>query len=254
MMLLTWLALAATGICGVALTVTDQKGRTLDIRVLSVTGNSVTFTRQSDAKEYTLPISQFDQNSQELIRKEAAQLPAATPADAKQAPAAAPKIQADVVIGKRRRDKGDSYYMVKQEVTCTVKIANLSTTARVEGLSGQILFIGKNTKNPDLYSVLSTQKFEATVEPSATFTKEMEAFSTSYDSDNKGTGNIGGYQYFGYVLALMDGSGKVVLDQTTTGSFKLALGNKPGLLEEVLKYPKGKALTDKLEPSLISGN
>ena len=240
--LFAWVALAATGWGGPSMTVTDQKGRSIEIELIGVAENSVTFRRQGNPKDFTLPVSNFDQASQDQIRKQAAQLPAVMP-----------KIQPDVIIGKRRRDQGDSYYMVKQEVTCTVKLTNSSTTTKVPTINGKIVFIGQNTRTPALLSVLNTQSFEASINPGETFTKEMDSFFTSYDSDNKGSGNIGGYQYFGYVLVMTDEAGKPVLDQTTTGSFRLAITAKPALLNDVVKYAKGTLLTEKLEPAPQGG-
>src|SRR5690606_29684705 len=130
-----------------------------------VSGESVTFRRTGNPKEFTMPVSSFDQASQDLIRKEAETLPPAKP-----------KIRADVVIGKRRKDKDGSYYMVRQEVTCTVKLTNLSKTDKVPPVTGKILFIGQNTRTPDLLTVLSTQSFEATMDTGATAVKETEAF------------------------------------------------------------------------------
>ncbi|MES2921557.1 MAG: hypothetical protein V4819_08425 [Verrucomicrobiota bacterium] len=236
---IVWCALAANVFCATSLSVTDQKGRSLAIELISLADNSVTFRRQGDPKEFTLPVTNFDQASQELIRKQAAQLPAVMP-----------KIQPEIVIGKRRQDAAGSYYMVKQEITSTVKLTNLSTSAPVPALTGKIVFIGQNTSTPALLSVLSSQSFEtSTIKPSETFTKETDAFSTSYDSDNKGSGNVGGYQYFGYIFALMDDAGNVILNLTTTGSFRLALTAKPDLIKQIVKMPKGTLLSDKLGPA-----
>ena len=77
----------------------------------------------------------------------------------------------------------------------------------------------------------------------------METFFTAYDSENKGFDNVGGYQYFGYILVLADEGGRIVLDHTTTGSIRLALNNRPAILKEILGYQQNKLLTDKLEPS-----
>jgi hypothetical protein len=232
---LVWGALAAAAFGATSMTVNDQKGRSIAIELISVADNSVTFRRQGDPKEFTLPVSNFDQASQDAIRKQAAALPAVMP-----------KIQPDVVIGKRRQEANGSSYMVKQEITGTVKLTNLSTSASVPAITGKIVFIGQNTSTPGLFSVLSSQSFQATMKPGETFTKETDAFFTSYDSDNKGSGNVGGYQYFGYILALMDDAGNVILNLTTTGSFRLALANKPDLIKQVVKMPKGTLLSDKL--------
>jgi hypothetical protein len=234
--LAVWYALAVIAFGATSMTVTDLKGRSIAIELISLADNSVTFRRQGDPKEFTLPVSNFDQTSQDLIRKQAGSLPAVMP-----------KILPDVIIGKRRQDKAGSYYMVKQEITCTVKLTNQSTSVPVPAITGKIVFIGQETSTPGLFSVLSNQNFEATIKPGETFTKELDAFFTSYDSDNKGSGNVGGYQYYGYVLALMDDTGKVILELTTTGSFRLALASKTGLIKQVVNLPKGTELSDKLE-------
>jgi len=246
MALFAWAALATSAVGADPLTVTDQKGRSIEIEIVSLTSDAVTFTRKGNPKEFTMPVGQFEKNSQELIRTAAADLPAPAP---KPVAPVLPKIQADVIIGKRR-NKGDSYYMVKQEVTGTVKIANLSTTVSTPAMRGKLVYIAQNTRTPSLFSILSSQSLEATVKPGETFTKEMEPFTTSYDSDNKGTGNVGGYQYFGYVFALTDEAGTVVLSQSTTGSFRMALTEKPELLKLVIEYAKGTRITDKLETSV----
>jgi hypothetical protein len=222
------------------ISVTDQKGRAIEIELVSLVNDSVTFRRAG--KEFSLPISNFADASQELIRKEAARIPAVIP-----------KIQPEVIIGKRR-DNGDSYFMVKQDITCTIKLTNPSNTVPVPPLKGTILFIGQDRRTPDLFEILSTQSLEASIEPGKTFEKKMEPFTTTYDSDNKGVGNVGGAQYTGYILALFDDAGEVVLEQTATGSFRQALSAKPGLLKELAKHPKGKILTEKLEPAPVVGN
>ena len=234
--LLIWSALAATVFCADSITVTDLKGRSIAIELTSVANNSVTFRRQGDPKEFTLPVANFDQASQELIRKRAALIPAAMP-----------KIQPEVTIDKRRADVAGSRYMVKQEITGTIKLTNPSTTASVPAATGKIIFLGQNTRTPGLFTILSSQSFEATIKPGGIFIKEVDPFFTSYDSDNKGSGNVGGYQYFGYFFALIDASDTVILDLTTTGSFRVALANKPELVKKVVALPKGTTLNEKLE-------
>lgn len=246
-----WIALVTAAHCGDLLTVADQKGRSLIIQLVTLADETVTFTRQGDTKEYKLSISQFDQGSQDRIRKQAEEM--AGSGVSKPPAATVYKLQPSVVIGKRRRDKGDSYYMEVQEITCTVKLANLNTTVRAEGLKGSIVFFGRNTRKPDVYNVLSSQTLEAAVDGSGTFSKDMDPFSTSYDSDNKGAGNIGGFQYYGYVFALFDSTGKLILTETATGNFRMALASKADLLDAVLKYAKGSTVSDKLEPVSDSG-
>lgn len=239
---LAWVVISANPLHAGPISVTDQLNRTIEIELISTTGTSVTFRRTSDSKEFTLPINNFVADSQELIRKEASRVPVAMP-----------KIQPDVTIGKRRQ-KGDSYYMVTQEINTTVKLTNPSLTIPIPTVSGKIIFIGQDRRTPELLSILSTQSVETPLKPGETVTKVMDGFLTSYDSDNKGSGNIGGAQYFGFILVLMDESGKVVVDHTSTGSLRQAISNKPSVLKQIITYPRGKFLTDKLDPAPVAGN
>ena len=231
-----WSALAVTAFCADSISVTDLKGRTITIELTSLANDSVTFRRQGDPKEFTQPVANFDQASRELIRKQAALIPVALP-----------KIRPEVIINKRRQDVAGSSYRVKQHITGTLKLTNLSATTSVPAATGKIIFVGQNTRTPGLFKILSSQSFEVILKPGATFIKEAEPFSTIYDSDNKGSGNVGGYQYCGYFFALIDASGTVILDLTTTGSFRVALANKPEVVKKVVALPENTTLNDKLE-------
>jgi hypothetical protein len=236
-----WVLILSGGISAAPISVSDVKGRAIEIDVVSLAGSNVTFRRAGSPKEFTLPLSDFANASQELIRTEVAKLPAVVP-----------KIEPDVVIGKRRQ-KTDSYYMVKQEITCTVKLTNPSLNTAIPTVSGKILFIGEDRRTPELLQVLSVQDVEAAIDPGKTFSKEMEAFVTTYDSDNKGVGNVGGSQYMGYILVMTDAAGNVVVNHTLTSSFEQAIKARPEILNELLKYSKGKVLTVKLGPAPIGG-
>lgn len=230
-------ALASTAWSAIPISVTDQKGRTIEIQLISLAGDKVTFSRKGDAKEFTMPITNFADTSQDLIRKQAALLPAVLP-----------KIESDVVVGKRRR-KDDSFYMVRQEITSTVKLANLDKNAAVPPVEVTLIFLGQNRRTPDILTILSKQSFEASIEPGQTFSKEMRSFITAYDSDNKGFGNIGGFQYYGYILAIVGPDGKISSYTTSSSTVRQQLEEKQHLLEELLEYKQGKMLTEKLEPS-----
>jgi hypothetical protein len=235
------IAIFSAGVSAAPITVTDVKGRAIEVELVSLAGSSVTFRRAGNPKEFTLPLSNFADASQELIRTEVAKIPVVMP-----------KIEPDVIIGKRRQ-KVDSYYMEKQEISCTVKLTNPSLATAIPTVSGKIVFIGEDRRTPELLQILSVQDVEAAIEPGKTFVKEMDAFFTTYDSDNKGVGNIGGSQYIGYILVMTDAAENVVVNQTLTGSFKQAIEARPAILKELLKYSKGKVLTVKLGPAPIAG-
>lgn len=235
--LLVGVILSSGQLIAAPLRVTDLKGRAIEIELVSLVDDSVTFSRSG--KTFTLPISNFDDASQGMIRENATKLPAVLP-----------KIQPDVIIGKRRQKLG--YYMVTQEITCTIKLLNPSLKDAVPPLSGKILMIGQDRRTPDFLKILSSQAVEVSIKPGATFVQEMASFTTSYDSDNKGVGNVGGAQYIGYVLVLLNEAGEVVLEHTVTGSFRQALSEKSGLAKELLQHHTGMILTEKLTAAPIA--
>ena len=227
-------ALAALAQAGPSLSVHDVKGRALEIELISANAKTVNFRRKDNSKEFTVALDQFDAESQAEIRKQAAALPPVLPV-----------IEADVVVGKRR-DKGQSYYMMKQEISCTVKLHNVSQDIELPKLTGKVIFIGRNTRNPDDYTVLSAQEFPVELKIGGDSSTELKPFVTEYDSDNKGVGNVGGYQYSGYLLVFINDKKEVVFDQTTDADIRKAVTGKPKLLAAMAKYTKGAYLDNKM--------
>lgn len=219
------------------LTVKDTKGRSIGIDLVAFVNETVIFRRQGDAKEFSLPIGNFDESSQALIRKEAADLPAPMP-----------KLKPEVIVGKRAVKASGSFYMEKQTVTCTVKISNLDLKMPTPELKGKVIFIGQERRRPDEFSILSAQSFDVTVPATETIVKELEPFSTSYDSDNKGEGNVGGYRYDAYILALTDAEGNIVLHETSSAIVRQSFEEKPSRLKELLGFTAGKKLSAKMIP------
>jgi hypothetical protein len=234
---LLWFFLCADTLVSAPLTVTDTKGRSIEIELISVNDGDVTFSRKGDPKEFTLPLTNFAETSQKLIKTQAALLPKRLP-----------KMELDAVIGKRRRKDG-SYYMVRQEITTTVKITNRDLKQSVPEVEVKLIHIGQNRRTSDIYTILSKQSFKTTIDPAQTITKEMRSFITSYDSDNKGYGNIGGFEYQSYILAVLDPEGKVAVYSASTPSLRKLIESNQHLLEDLLAYPRGKMLTSEMEPS-----
>ncbi len=140
------------------------------------------------------------------------------------------------MIGKRREIENNPTSK-RKSVSCTLKLANLSTTVRAEKLRGIILFFGKHMVDPDTYLVLSTQEFEATVETGRSFSKDMEPFGIfPYSGSNLDGEKVGGHRYYGHLLALYDSEGKLILTDTLASDFRAALAADADLLDSVLKY------------------
>ncbi len=217
-----------------AMSVHDKSGRALDIELVSVNGKTVRFRRADTAKEFTVALDQFDADSQAKITQEAATLPAPLP-----------PLAVDVVIGKRRK-KDNSYYMVTQEITCIVKMHNNSNAIPLPKFTAKVIFIGRNQRQPDEYIVLSAQDFPVELKPNGDSANTLEPFVTTYDSDNKGQGNVGGFQYTGYLLVFVNEKNEVVFNQTTDADIRKAIIAKPALTSTMADYVKDTRLDEKM--------
>ena len=221
-------------LAGPLLTVKDTQGRALEIELLSVTDKDVRFKRVDNAKEFTVPISQFDEASQAQVKQQAASLPAVLP-----------PFDIEVVIGKRH-DEGSSYYMVDQRISTTVKLKNKSNDAALPPLKGRMIFIGRDQKTEDDFTVLSVQEFKVGIAPAASSESLLEPFVTRYDGDQKGRGNVGGYQYFGYLIVFLNDKDEILFDYTTSGPIRKLVNANRKLLTAMTNYSKGTMLDDKM--------
>jgi hypothetical protein len=198
-------------LAGPVLEVRNTEGKALKIELIAVEGDNVVFsTTGKEVKEHILPIAKFDAASQEKVREEAKTLPPRLP-----------KINIEVVISNKRDKQG--YYMVNQTVSSKVKIRNLTTRIDYPASKGHVIYFGQNRRNDGFFKVMANEHFEFSVPANKTFETDVLGFKTRYDSDNKGYGNVGGYQYESYVLVLTDPEGKVIGTKTTDGSLRSAI-------------------------------
>ncbi len=231
---LLYLTSAFTLQAGPILTVNDTKGRALEIELMSVTGQDVRFKRVDNAREFTMSLAQFDQVSQTKIIEESASLPIVLP-----------PFDIEVVIGKRH-DEGSSYYMVDQRISTTVKLKNKSNDVALPPLKGRMVFIGRDQKTEDDFTVLSVQEFKVGIPPAGASETSLEPFVTRYDGDQKGLHNVGGYQYFGYLIVFLNDKDEIVFDYTTSGPIRKIVNGNKKMLTTISNYAKGTMLDDKM--------
>jgi hypothetical protein len=220
------------------MTVSDDKGRKIDIHLLAVDDNNVTFSVKGRRGGHELTIDRFDEASQQQILEAAKALKPRLP-----------KLDIDVVIGKRRK-KGDSWYMVTQEVTSKVQIKNTSLKLSLPETKAKIVFIGRGRKTGDFYKILAAGEFELSIEPGKEFEHVCKEFSTTYDSDNRGSGNVGGYQYDSYVLALLDSEGNVIDHKTSDPSIRSLIDGHTISASTIVSYPVETLLTEEMSTTL----
>lgn len=221
---------------GPVIEVRNSDGKTLMIELLAVDGDNVVFaTTGEKAKEHTLAIAKFDANSQEKIREEGKALPPRLP-----------KLDIEVVVSKRREKEG--YYMVNQEVSAKVKLRNLSARIPFPATKGTITYFGRNRKNPDNYRVMSKRAFEVeALIPNKGTEAEVLGFKTRFDSDNKGYGNLGGYEYDSYLLVLVDAAENIVANKTSDAGVRAAIEKDASKTKQLADLKEGAVVDKNLE-------
>jgi hypothetical protein len=198
-------------------------------------GDKVVIRRVDNGKEYTISPDSLSEGSQKLIQDQAKNLKAVYP-----------PLEADVVIGTRRKPSNGSSYMRNMEVSAKVTLTNTKVNVDCPPCTGTLLFVGQDQSFDKDFKILSSQKFE--MKPTKEGTLFLaESFSTIYDSDNKGEGNLGGFKYEGYLLVVRDQDGTVILTKTVYSKMKNALENDVSLVEVLCKLPTGTQLNESMK-------
>ena len=212
------------------ITIESIKGKAMTVELVAVQERNITIKRTKDNREFTIATDSLSPQSQRLIAKEATALKERYP-----------PLDADVSVSKRRKADNDSYYMKKMVITSKITLTNKNHKIPCPPCKINMIFIGQDQRNPDIFSLLSNQQFKVTPTPKGTQT-QTSPFETSYDSDNKGEGNIGGYKYVGYLLIVSDKNNKVIYTKTLYSKIKKALDLDISITNKLKLYAPGTKL------------
>ena len=124
-----------------------------------------------------------------------------------------PKLDIEVVVSKKKDKEG--WYMVNQTVSARVKMKNLSTRIAFPKSTIHLTYFGRDRRNAENYKIMERKSFECELAIGAQTEEAVDGFKTRYDSDNKGYGNVGGYEYDSYLLVITDADGKVIDARTS---------------------------------------
>ncbi|TAG09213.1 MAG: hypothetical protein EAZ42_07585 [Verrucomicrobia bacterium] len=213
-----------TASAGPLLTIQDLNERSLEIELIAVERDQFHFYRVGEKQRFTLPFTKINEASRQRIREEAKHLAAEMP-----------DFETNVVIGKRRNDRG-SYYMENQTISCTVTLTSNDRHRELPATKARVLFFGQNQMEPEIYIVLSVQDFNVSLKPTESNSYELKTFVTRYDNWKKGDGNVGGYMFSGYLLVFLNERDEVIYHFTNTGSVRTAVENKHEHLQAVSRY------------------
>jgi len=216
--------------------VTDVKGRSMNVEVISYTESSgnVRIKRVEDGQFFNVKLDVFDTASQQAIVENA------------------PKAKADLLIkvsvGKRRKDQPNSSYMKDQTITASFTVENESRDVDFGEGEATLFIIGRQTRrysedNADYGKILSKQTFRVSAKANEESEYEATPVVTSYDSD-RDVSNVGGFEYHGYMLILKDGDGVVHTVETSIGLLKKDVEEDPSMGAKLAQLAEG-ALVEK---------
>ncbi|MGE9268774.1 MAG: hypothetical protein ACQKBY_11825 [Verrucomicrobiales bacterium] len=222
---------------GPVLTISNKAGKSLVVELLELKDEGVRVRLVENKAKYDIPFDQLSPESVEALKEKGANLPAVYP-----------ELELDVVVKKRRKDLGSSYYMKAMTVGGTVKVENRSQRRDCPPSFARLVFVGQDQRTPEKFTVLAVRDLELAPKAGQVFEQKVEDFETQYDSDNKGQGNIGGYKYFGYLLLVHDGEGRIVEHKTVSGVIAKAVSDNQGVLGSMLKTRPGAMMDDQMLP------
>jgi hypothetical protein len=233
-----FLATLSCALAGPTLTVSDKAGRSMEIELKSVAGDRVSFLRKNDGQAFEVPLATFDSTSVARIRAHQAELGPAHP-----------NYGIDVVVDKRRQKRDDSWYLVEQTVAAKVSLKNPDMNLQAPPVTVKVLYLAVNRRTGKRYTVLSSQSYPLTLGPGQTDTRDLQPSTTVYDSDNKGTGNIGGNQYEGYILFILDEKGAILQHKTTCAKLDDLFRDEPKFKNVYLTLKAKDELDEKFKPT-----
>ncbi len=224
-------------IAGPQVEIEDLKGRTLSAELISVGETSAELKKSVREPAFTVEFSLLTEESIQMLKETAEAMPVVYP-----------RFEADVVVSKRRKTAGGSWYMKSMTIGGKVIVTNQSMRRDFPPTKGRLVFIGQDQRLESIYQILSVNKFD--VSPAAGREQEivLKEFVTKYDGDNKGRGNIGGFKYDGYLLILYDEDKRVVFHKTLSGSISKAIDEDPRLPERFLDMKVLTRLSEKMVP------
>ncbi|MEO0415435.1 MAG: hypothetical protein AAF226_10845, partial [Verrucomicrobiota bacterium] len=211
--------------------------RTMDVEVMAYSESSKQTTiRRGDGQVFTVPISMFDENSQKQIIEIA--------------PAPKASLAARLSVGKRRERKEDSSYMKIQTLTGQVVIQNKTLKIDFKG-KGSAFLVARQTaryknREEDYGKILAREDFDINVAGGKEFRFECEPIKTEYDSDRDDS-NIGGWEYYGWLLIIQDSDGEVYLADTSIGNLKTEIEESELYAEQLLSLQKDQQVEKNLQ-------
>lgn len=203
-------------------TITDKKGRDLDVTILTHTSTHVTCLKKKGGKSLRIPLSKLDDKSVALIK-------------------AFPLVESKVTI-KKQREIDDSAektafgasYFTFIKTTISTKVTNEKTDD--SDITGQIYYIGE--ANDGSHTLISSEGFSIPHSPEDEIWRN-EKFAVPQKIEFKG-----------YVLFITDDNNRILSSKTSVVSCKGKLSYS--LFELLAQTDEGEKISQELISSLTN--
>lgn len=228
---LLFLCLALGSCFGKVLSVSNKAGVSITIDLIAVNEDSLDYRMIKDGQPgspATLKMSVLDAESQAKVKAVAATLEAPLP-----------RYEMELVVNNRRKDGPDYSDQIIQNVGGVIRLENSKTSSYGGAVKVNIVYFGSHRRYSDRYEVLHLADFDTTIPVGATVELDVETIQVTWDSDNKGRGNLGGSEYCGLICIATMPDGRIILHETAGGVPKMAVKNDPQILHELADYKKG---------------
>jgi len=178
----------------------DSSGTALTARLISCDGTSLTITRESDKKTFTLPLARLDEASQASVKSwmsEGGNL--------------AEKFEITVDTGKTRKKTGAEDFDDKRiNLEPFVTLKNPATSMSTRDGKVTVLILGRPVHDTSAIYVFKKASFDLPkLAPLGTQSFTVGNISSAYD--DRGYAQFGA-RYLGYVVLVHDHNGKVLYD------------------------------------------
>lgn len=224
MKILSFFLLSSIAFGAPVLDLLDKKGNTLNAEVLSMTEKKVSVKRTKDQKKFEIPLSSLSEETVKMLKGMKDELPVALP-----------DYELDFAVGKRRKKDGASSYMVNQTISGNITVKNASREIDSPEVKLNVIIIGEDQRDDELKKILTNQSFSVSPGRLGESEVELKEFVTRYDSDNKGTGNLGGHKYADYILLLTNANGEYLASKSLNIAYAKMLDGNQVLTKKLLQ-------------------
>jgi hypothetical protein len=134
-------------------------------------------------------------------------------------------IHVEIQRSSDRNIEGGDYDDKIDRITLRVNLTNTSPTVPTDKLSGKIYVFAESILSRGLHKLLAAESFDFSLAPREKHVFETQEAQSGFDT----TGARWGYKYSGWILALYNGDGKLVLVKSTSPTWQKNADQLSGL-------------------------